>query len=390
VVAHHANWFSTQRGEQEMKKIKIAAVLLGLLVSLVIPVSASTSLSLFTWVHTSDGMGSGSPTSFPDTFAFAFSPNYAADDTIYAGTYIGVFKSTDKGLTWTNKMSSTQPAITSLSVSPVDPAGNTLIAGTPDGTIGILQTTNRWDNYSGIGPAGFAVSFAVYSPDYVHDHMIFAGTDGYGIRVKVDTNPWGSIDEMTIPGKVTGIVFDPNYSVNHILYAASYGNGVYKGDGGANLSSWSWTVLNTGLDTANKKFVSTIAISPNFAVDQTLFIATDSVGIYKSVDAGKHWNVAYDNLAFETLLFSPNFATDRTIYSGEGGSGVYRSTDGGATWNQMNHGFADPGHAGSVLILAFAPGKPTNLFAGFWGGTDGGVWQFLFPSSQVYLPFVKR
>jgi hypothetical protein len=345
---------------------------------------------MFTWVHTSDGMGDGAPPIFPDTFDFAFSPNYATDGTIYAGTYIGVYRSTDKGLTWTNKMSLTQPAISSLSVSPADPTGNTLIAGTPDGTIGILQTINRWDNYSGIGPAGLAVSFAVFSPDYVHDHMIFAGTDGSGIRAKTNTLSWFSLDEGTVLGKVTGIVFDPNYSVNHIFYVASYGYGVYKGDGGATLSSWTWTELNTGLDTANKKYVSAIAISPHFVIDQTLFIATDSVGIYKSMDAGKHWNVAYDNLAFQTLLFSPNFATDRTIYSGEGGYGVYRSTDGGATWNQMNHGFADPVHSGSVLTLAFTPGKPTNLFAGFIGGSNGGVWQFLFPSSQIFLPIVMK
>jgi hypothetical protein len=284
-------------------------------------------------------------------------------------------------------MSSTLPAISSLSVSPADPTGNTLIAGTENG---ILQTTNRWDNYSGIGTVGFAVSFAVFSPDNVHDHMIFAGTDGNGVRTRTGTDPWFSIDEGDVMGKVTGIVFDPNYAVNHILYVASYGYGVYKGDGGANLSSWSWTELNTGLDTANQKSVSAIAISPNFANDQTLFIATDSVGIYKSVDAGSHWNVAYNSLSFQTLLFSPDYATDQTIYAGEDGYGVYRSMDGGATWNQMNHGFADPVHAGSVLTLAFAPGKPTNLFAGFWGGPDGGVWQFLLPSGQVFIPYVKR
>jgi hypothetical protein len=370
-----------------MKKIVTLAVLLGLLVSLIIPASASTSLSMFTWVHTSDGMGTGNPPSYPDTFAFAFSPNYATDHTVYAGTYIGVYKSTDKGLTWTNKMSSTLPAINSLSVSPADSTGNTLIAGTEDG---ILQTTNGWDSYSGIGPISLSVSFAVYSPDYVHDHMIFAGTDGNGIYAMTNTVPWYSIDESTVQGKVTGIVFDPNYAVNHILYVASYGYGVYKGDGGLNLSSWSWAELNTGLDTANKKSLSAIAISPNFFNDQTLFIAADSVGIYKSIDAGQHWNVAYNSLAFKTLLFSPNFATDRSIFAGEDGYGVYRSLDGGATWNQMNHGFADPVYAGSVLTLAFAPGKPTNLFAGFIGGSDGGVWQFLLPSSQAFIPFVKR
>ena len=182
----------------------------------------------------------------------------------------------------------------------------------------------------------------------------------------------------------------PDYAVNHIFYVASYGDGVIQGDGGTSLSSWSWTDLNTGLDTANKKFVSAIAMSPNFAVDHTLFIATDSVGIYKSVDAGLHWNVAYDNLSFQTLLFSPDYATDRTIYAGEDEYGVYRSTDGGATWGQMNHGFADQVYAGSVLTLAFAPGKPTNLFAGCWGGSDGGAWQFLLPTSQAFLPLVKK
>jgi hypothetical protein len=306
---------------------------------------------------------------------------------MYAGTYIGVYRSTDKGLTWTNKMAASQKAISSLSVSPAVPSGSTMIAGSPDGTDGIFQTSNRWDNYSGIGPAGFAVSFAVYSPDYAYDHMIFAGTDGYGIRVKTDTLTWFSIDNGTIQDKVTEIVFDPNYAVNHILYVASYGHGVYKGDGGAALSSWTWTELNTGLDTANKKFVSAIAISPHFAVDQTLFIASD--GIFKSINAGNSWTAAYGSLTFETLLFSPTYATDRTIYAGEEGRGVYRSMDGGATWNQMNHGFANPDFGGSVLTLAFAPGKPTNLFAGFWGGLDCGVWQFLFPS-KVFIPLIKK
>jgi hypothetical protein len=67
-----------------------------------------------------------------------------------------------------------------------------------------------------------------------------------------------------------------------------------------------------------------------------------------------------------------------------------RSTDGGVTWAQMNRGFANPVFGGSVLTLAFAPGKPTNLFAGFTGGLDGGVWQFLFPSSRTFIPLVKK
>jgi photosystem II stability/assembly factor-like uncharacterized protein len=371
-----------------MKKIMIVAVMLVLFMTMINPASALTSLSLNTWIHTSDGMGAGNPISFPDTYAIAFSPNYATDNTVYAGTYIGVYKSTDRGFTWTNNMASTQPAIFTIAISPSDPSGNTLIAGTANG---ILQTTDRWETpSSGIGPAGLAVSFVAYSPDYVHDHMIFAGTESNGIRAMTDTLPWFSLDEGIIVGKVTMIVFDPNYAVNHILYVASQGSGVYKGDGGTNLSSWSWTPLNTGLDTANQKFVNDIAISPNFTVDQTFFIATDTVGIYKSIDAGKHWNVAFDNLAFQTLLFSPNYAKDQTVYAGEDGSGVYHSKDGGATWNQFNHGFANPVHGGSILTLVFAPGKPIILFAGLFGGSDGGVWQFLFPSSHVYIPAVSK
>jgi hypothetical protein len=371
-----------------MKTIKIAVVLLGLLASQAIPVAGSTNLSLFTWVHTSGGMGSGNPASAPDVYDFAFSPGYATDHTVYAGTYIGLHRSTDQGLTWTNLMPLAQTAITSLSVSPGDPTGNTLIGGTSDG---IAWTNNRWDSSSNIGPAGIAVPFVAYSPDFVNDHIIYAGTDNNnGVRAKTGTGPWVSLDEGDVHGKVTEIVFDPNYAANHILYVASYGFGVYIGNGGPNLSNWSFDPLNTGLDSANQKFVSAIAISPNFAVDHTLMIATDSVGIYKSVDAGLHWTVAYDNLSFQTLLFSPNYATDRTIYAGEGGDGVFRSTDGGTTWNKMNQGFADIVHPGFVLTLAFAPGKPTHLFAGFMGGIEGGAWQFLLPASRVFIPCMRK
>ena len=67
-----------------MNKIKIIAIALVLLLTLVIPASAATNLTLFTWVHTSDGLDSVVPGTFPDTYDFAFSPNYAADNTVYA------------------------------------------------------------------------------------------------------------------------------------------------------------------------------------------------------------------------------------------------------------------------------------------------------------------
>lgn len=86
------------------------------------------------------------------------------------------------------------------------------------------------------------------------------------------------------------------------------------------------------------------------------------------------------------LAISPNYATDNTIFAGTYGGGVFKSTSGGSSWSAMNAGLGNL----NISALALAPTTPRTLFA----GTDGSsVWQYTMVPDlpcETYLPFIMR
>ena len=97
-----------------------------------------------------------------------------------------------------------------------------------------------------------------------------------------------------------------------------------------------WTAVRTFND-----FVSSVAPSPDFARDRTVF-AAGSAGVYRSLNGGSTWSTISPATAswitttpsVKQLALSPNYSADRTIIlaSRVAPRGVFASTDGGATW----------------------------------------------------------
>jgi photosystem II stability/assembly factor-like uncharacterized protein/DNA-binding beta-propeller fold protein YncE len=101
----------------------------------------------------------------------------------------------------------------------------------------------------------------------------------------------------------------------------------------------SWQRINNGLPLRG---VQELAVSPDFAHDETLFtalFATDEgLGIWQSSDGGRSWRMAsrgLGDLAVGDLAISPNFASDQTLFATARRGGLYRSTDGGQTWQRL-------------------------------------------------------
>jgi hypothetical protein len=108
-----------------------------------------------------------------------------------------------------------------------------------------------------------------------------------------------------------------------------------------------------------------IVPSPNFAADNTLLAVTGR-GIYRSTDGGERWMRLQGDLPQNqgsnwTVAFSPAYAADQTIFAGGDrgeywGEGVWRSQDGGTTWQAQ---WADLQHR-RITNFYFSPDFATN------------------------------
>jgi hypothetical protein len=123
--------------------------------------------------------------------SLGISPNYANDQTVFAGTYApgeyqGIYKSTDGGLSW-SKILPTGSYVSSFGISPNYASDQTVFAGTDGG--GVYKSTDGGLSWSHIGLAN-VFSLGI-SPNYANDWTIFAGTDGGGVfsNTFVDTTP---------------------------------------------------------------------------------------------------------------------------------------------------------------------------------------------------------
>ena len=94
--------------------------------------------------------------------------------------------------------------------------------------------------------------------------------------------------------------------------------------------------------------IDALALSPAYATDHTAFIAIAD-HLRKSTDGGYSWKELINGMDHKHLLgslaVSPSFEIDKTIWVSSRGDGIYRSQDGGDTWAgyvRANH-IADQG-----------------------------------------------
>ena len=98
----------------------------------------------------------------------------------------------------------------------------------------------------------------------------------------------------------------------------------------------SWREMSNGLD--NRSHLLSMAISPAFGSDGTLFLGTVADGIFKSVDRGESWFRANDGIGsvgIKLIEISPTYEADRLVLAALDGGGLLRSADGGETWSQI-------------------------------------------------------
>jgi photosystem II stability/assembly factor-like uncharacterized protein len=190
------------------------------------------------------------------------------EDGIYA-----LLKSTDGGGNWTsiwNYANGLQSGLNALAIDAVTPTN--LYAGT---YTGVFKSTDGGASWNATPLNTFVRGLTIARTD---PSILFAATTG-GLSKSTDAGAtWAAIDgglSGLARASITAVVIAPN--VSNIVYAATSEDGVYKSvDGGGN-----WVRFNDGLTNLN---IRALAIDPG--TPTTLYAVTPG-GVLRAVDASR-------------------------------------------------------------------------------------------------------
>src|SRR5262249_1069100 len=194
--------------------------------------------------------------------------------TIYAGTFNGLFKSTDSGANWTLvKTRLSNGFIAFLATDPQNPA--TVYVGNREAA---LKSTDGGNTWSDFGPTASSVRFLAF--DGQDSAIIYALTASGDIFKSTDGGvTWNYSGLLGIP-IVYILVVDPQ--TPSTIYAGTF-NGLFK-------STDSWANWSSG-GLPHSYPVFSVAVDPQ---NPSTLYATDSAGvdggIFKSVNGGTSWS----------------------------------------------------------------------------------------------------
>ncbi len=284
--------------------------------------------------------------------ACAISPAFDTDGTLFCSvTFMHNFllKSTDGGETWsTSQLGISTWAVTSLAFSPEYAVDSTAFAGTLGGEL--FKTTNggaSWELCNESSQSSNIRTIAV-SPFYGTDEIIYYGTESNGIFRSINGgSTWMNINVGLESLFVFDLAISPDFETDLTLFAGT-ANGLFKStDGG---SSWFRPVSHAGID------VTSVALSPNYAQDQTVFVGTWGTGILGSTDGGASWqlrNWGLGELEIASVLLSPDYASEPFIIAATREAGIYKTTNGGAYWTRINEGLDEQSDQSDVHYFDF-------------------------------------
>ena len=274
---------------------------------------------------------------------------------VYAGdAQSTVYISTDGGLSW-KQQSSLAPG-TTINALVFNDSGKKLYAASSAGVYFSADGAKSWTQVAGL-PQDSYTSIAF---DLNKAQTIYVGSEQHGIFASSDGGATWTTINNGLPANlpIHGLVFD---SGAHQLWAATE-TGIYRSsDGGTG-----WQALNSGLPAG----VSVYAVLPASTEGGTqgLVYAGTNKGFYLSQDNAAHWQTSQAPLTRISIYsILVDYHTTTTVYIATGTVGILRSLDSGENWG------------------GFASGLPTHqtVYAMAQGATDYD--QLFVAINNIYL-----
>lgn len=186
---------------------------------------------------------------------------------------------------------------------------------------------------------------------------------------------WTERGPSNVPGRIRGLIVDPDDPEKNTWYAGSAGGGVWKTINGG----LSWKLITPNLPNLATTVLAMTPSNPNIIYLGTGegFFNVDRIrgnGMYKSIDRGQTWSYLSTTSGFSDVNRAIVSPTNPSIVIVATNEGIYRSEDGGSSWTQVSN-------LPTIQDLKSKPGNFNIQYAtqngvGVLKSTDGGItWQ---------------
>lgn len=302
------------------------------------------------------------------TTAFAQDPVTPAN--LYAGTNQGVYRSTDSGANW--QAVTTSPAPITGNAIAIDPSTpSTLYVGSNNG---VFKSTNGAISFTAKNTGLTNITIQSLAIDPSTTSTLYAGTN-LGIFKSVNGgDSWAEV-KNGIPGsspRVNEIVIDPN--TPNTIYIGAANRGLFKTTNAGGL----WTPINTGV--VNLEFANVTGLVIDPVTPNTLYAAATQGAVFnilfKTTDGGASWSISDNGLSVNSVdgplrpapnALAINPTTPSTVYIATNTGAVFKTINGGATWAQANNGLTNI-NASTIAVDRITP---STVYTGLNVGTDG-------------------
>jgi photosystem II stability/assembly factor-like uncharacterized protein/DNA-binding beta-propeller fold protein YncE len=281
---------------------------------------------------------------FPDRHSvnpmqLVVSPDFARDQTIFATTGQGLYRSRGRPWKWAVlPIGSGADPIGGLAISPNFAADRTVLIAGDYRQPGLRASLDGGDSWADIRSPGPITESIGLKPFLTSDGSWWAWIDYRGLYRTADRGQtWTQlIDDQNAVAQA--IAVSPDYARDGTIWISLLYGGIYRtSDAGR---TWVLTPPNWP---APSIWPRALVFSPDFAADRLVFAGTDD-GLYRSSDAGASWARADDGLLrtdagtvpITALAISPAFAQDRTLLAASAG-GLWISRDGAQSWTRIAH-----------------------------------------------------
>jgi hypothetical protein len=261
-----------------------------------------------------------------------------------SGTGLGVYRSTDGGLTWTQTSLTPASTINRLAVT----STGAILAATYQGIYRSTDGGTTWQQ-SNTGLSSMQVSSMTVTPN-----LVFIGTIGGGVFRSDD---FGKTWNRFSIGLTNFNTYDIVVSTFGQLYVATASSVFRSVDNGLN---WSMQA-NVGLPFSSIRLIS--------QSNGTLFAWGSDYGLLRSTDQGNSWSASHAGI--QTNIF-PVLVSNASDHVFAAYVGIYRTTDQGTTWTQVA--------PQTLTVGSMAAGSGSTMYAGTSSGVyrstdNGSSWQ---------------